>query len=59
MEIAWAAEHDVEIRRAAFKSNPPATKAVLDQLVQVIENGHPELQVCEVLVNFLLPSLFL
>jgi hypothetical protein len=45
MEIAGAAEHDAELRRAAFKTNSPAAKAVLDQLLRVIENGHPELQV--------------
>jgi len=59
MEIAWAAEHDAELCRAAFKTDSPAAKAVLDQLLRVIENGHPELQVCEVFVNFLLPSLLL
>jgi hypothetical protein len=59
MEIAGAAEHDAELRRAAFKTNSPAAKAVLDQLLRVIENGHPELQVCEVFVNFLLPYILL
>ncbi len=59
MEIAGAAEHDAELRRAAFKTNSPAAKAVLDQLLWVIANGHPGLQVCEVFVNFLLPSLLL
>jgi hypothetical protein len=59
MEIARAAEHDAELRKAAFKPNSPAAKAVLEQLLRVIENGHPELQVCEVFVNFLLPSLLL
>ncbi|KAH9551957.1 hypothetical protein CY35_09G040600, partial [Sphagnum magellanicum] len=45
MEIARAAEHDVKLCRATFKTNSPATKPVLDQLLRVIENGHPELQV--------------
>ncbi|CAM6060304.1 unnamed protein product [Sphagnum tenellum] len=45
MEIARAAEHDAELCRAAFKTDSPAAKAVLDQLLRVIENGHPELQV--------------
>jgi hypothetical protein len=57
-EIAGVAEHDAELRRAAFKTNSPVTKAVLDQLLRVIENGHPELQVCEVFVNFLLPLFY-
>ncbi len=52
MEIAQAAEHDAELCRAAFKTNSPATEAVLEQLLRVIENGHPDLQVCEVFCKF-------
>jgi hypothetical protein len=45
MEIAGAAEQDAELRRAAFKTNSPAAKAVVEQLLRVIEKGEPELQV--------------
>jgi hypothetical protein len=44
MEIAGAAEQDAELRRAAFKTNSPAAKAVVEQLLRVIEKGEPELQ---------------
>lgn len=47
MEIAAAAESDAELRRAAFKTNSPSAKAVVEQLLCEItsENGEPELQV--------------
>ncbi|CAM6090369.1 unnamed protein product [Calypogeia fissa] len=44
MEIARAAEQDAELRRAAFKTNSPAAKAVVEQLLRVIDEGIPELQ---------------
>ncbi|KAL3697180.1 hypothetical protein R1sor_011256 [Riccia sorocarpa] len=43
-EIAKAAEQDAELRRAAFKTNSPAAKAVVEQLLRVIEEAEPELQ---------------
>lgn len=36
MEIAAVAESSPDLRRAAFKTNSPAAKAVLDQLLRVI-----------------------
>ncbi|MCO5568410.1 hypothetical protein L7F22_022109 [Adiantum nelumboides] len=45
MEIASVAEDDVELRRAAFKTNSPAAKAVVDQLLRLVEEGSPSLQV--------------
>ncbi|KAA8542258.1 hypothetical protein F0562_023606 [Nyssa sinensis] len=36
MEIAAVAESNAELRRASFKPNSPAAKAVLDQLLRVI-----------------------
>jgi len=47
MEIAAAAESDPELRRAAFKTNSPSAKAVVEQLLLEIssENGEPDLQV--------------
>ncbi|XP_024398845.1 uncharacterized protein [Physcomitrium patens] len=46
-EIAAAAERDPELRRAAFKTNSPSARAVVEQLLKEItnENGEPELQV--------------
>lgn len=37
MEIAMVAEQDADLRRAAFKTSSPAAKAVLDQLLRVIQ----------------------
>lgn len=45
MEIAAVAENDVELRRAAFKMSSPAAKAVVDQLLRLVEEGSLELQV--------------
>lgn len=47
MEIAAAAESDPELRRAAFKTNSPSAKAVVEQLLEEItsECGEPDLQV--------------
>lgn len=45
MEIAAVAEEDVELRRAAFKMSSPAAKAVVDQLLRLVEAETPELQV--------------
>lgn len=48
MEIAAAAERDPELRRAAFKTNSPAAKAVIEGLLVVIrdEDENTDLQVC-------------
>jgi len=47
-EIAAAAGRDSELRRAAFKTNSPSAKAVVEQLLMLItsEDGEPDLQVC-------------
>ncbi|KAF3437512.1 hypothetical protein FNV43_RR20266 [Rhamnella rubrinervis] len=46
MEIASVAESCPDLRRAAFKTTAPAAKAVLDQLLKVIqEETNPALQV--------------
>lgn len=46
-EIAAAAGRDSELRRAAFKTNSPSAKAVVEQLLMLItaEDGEPALQV--------------
>eukprot|EP01018_Ginkgo_biloba_P016945 Gb_26991 [translate_table: standard] len=45
MEIAAAAERNSDMRRASFKTNSPAAKAVVDQLLRVAEeDGKPQLQ---------------
>ncbi|KAI3933618.1 hypothetical protein MKW92_014543 [Papaver armeniacum] len=43
MEIASVAEEDPDLRRSAFKPNSPAAKAVVDQVLKVIENGDTDL----------------
>ncbi|XP_077246560.1 uncharacterized protein LOC143886469 [Tasmannia lanceolata] len=48
MEIAAVAEKDPELRRSAFKPNSPACKAVVDQLLNVIEKAES---------NFLIPCI--
>ncbi|CAK7329029.1 unnamed protein product [Dovyalis caffra] len=46
MEITAVAESNADLRRAAFKTNSPAAKAVLDQLLRVIQEEHdPKLQI--------------
>ncbi|KAM0987566.1 hypothetical protein COP2_011930 [Malus domestica] len=46
MEITAAAESNAELRRAAFKTNSPAAKAVVDQLLRLIkEVDSPILQI--------------
>ncbi|KAL3571151.1 hypothetical protein D5086_028400 [Populus alba] len=46
MEITAVAESNADLRRAAFKTNLPAAKAVLDQLLRVIqEESDPQLQI--------------
>ncbi|KAK1365716.1 ARM REPEAT PROTEIN INTERACTING WITH ABF2 [Heracleum sosnowskyi] len=46
MEITAAAEADADLRRAAFKTNSPAAKAVVDQLVKLIQDSNnPTLQI--------------
>ncbi|KAJ6840464.1 uncharacterized protein M6B38_309740 [Iris pallida] len=39
MEIARVAERETELRRLAFKPNSPAAKAVVDQLVRIVEKA--------------------
>lgn len=43
MEITAVAERDTELRRSAFKPNSPACKAVVDQLLQIIEKADSDL----------------
>ncbi|GLT72991.1 hypothetical protein SLA2020_448810 [Shorea laevis] len=46
MEIAAVAEFNPDLRRAAFKPSSPPAKAVLDQLLRVIQEGSsPTLQI--------------
>ncbi|GLT36614.1 hypothetical protein SLA2020_109810 [Shorea laevis] len=46
MEITAAAESDADLRRSAFRTNSPAAKAVVDQLLRVIkELDSPTLQI--------------
>lgn len=45
-EITAAAEFNADLRRAAFKTNSPAAKAVVDQLLRLIEElDSPTLQI--------------
>ncbi|KAL3591931.1 hypothetical protein D5086_010571 [Populus alba] len=39
MEITAVAEKDADLRRSAFKPNSPACKAVIDQMLKVIEKA--------------------
>ncbi|KAJ6800462.1 uncharacterized protein M6B38_109925 [Iris pallida] len=39
MEIARVAEQETELRRSAFKPNSPAAKAVVDQLLRIVEKA--------------------
>ncbi|XP_059642830.1 uncharacterized protein LOC132284720 [Cornus florida] len=43
MEVTAVAEQDAELRRSAFKPNSPACKAVVDQLLIIIEKADSEL----------------
>lgn len=43
VEIAAVAEENAELRRSAFKPNSPACRAVVDQLLKIIEKGDSEL----------------
>ncbi|KAI3499963.1 hypothetical protein L1887_35777 [Cichorium endivia] len=43
MEITGVAEEDSDLRRAAFKPNAPACKAVIEQLLQIIEKADSRL----------------
>ncbi|KAF5741092.1 Armadillo repeat only 4 [Tripterygium wilfordii] len=46
MEIAVVAEFDTDLRRAAFKTSSPDAKAVVDQLLRLIESSdNPALQI--------------
>lgn len=46
MEITAAAELDADLRRSAFKTNSPAAKSVVDQLLSVVLQGNiPALQI--------------
>lgn len=43
MEITAVAEQDTDLRRQAFKPNSPACKAVVDQLLKIIEIAESDL----------------
>ncbi|KAH8508243.1 hypothetical protein Peur_050166 [Populus x canadensis] len=43
MEITAVAEKDADLRRSAFKPNSPACKAVIDQMLKIIEKADSEL----------------
>ncbi|KAF8410434.1 hypothetical protein HHK36_002963 [Tetracentron sinense] len=43
MEITAVAEKDVDLRRSAFKPNSPAAKAVIDQLLKIIDKADSDL----------------
>ncbi|XP_071731263.1 uncharacterized protein [Rutidosis leptorrhynchoides] len=43
MEITNVAEKDSDLRRAAFKPNSPACKAVIEQLLQILEKADSRL----------------
>ncbi|CAI0392867.1 unnamed protein product [Linum tenue] len=43
MELTAVAEEDSDLRRSAFKPNAPACKAVVDQILRIIEQGDTEL----------------
>ncbi|XP_068645619.1 uncharacterized protein [Aristolochia californica] len=45
MEIASVAEQDADLRRSAFKPNSPAAKAVVDQLLRIVEKADSDLLV--------------
>ncbi|CAK9144961.1 unnamed protein product [Ilex paraguariensis] len=46
MEITAAAESNSDLRRAAFKTNSPAAKAVVEQLLRVVkESDNPSFQI--------------
>ncbi|XP_028774600.1 uncharacterized protein LOC114731563 [Neltuma alba] len=43
MEITAVAEKDADLRRSAFKPNSPACKAVVDQVLKIIEKADSDL----------------
>ncbi|KAK1432637.1 hypothetical protein QVD17_09535 [Tagetes erecta] len=43
MEITNVAEQDADLRRSAFKPNSPACKALIEQLLQIIEKAESRL----------------
>ncbi|OAY57546.1 uncharacterized protein LOC110609523 [Manihot esculenta] len=43
MEITAVAEEDADLRRSAFKPNSPACKAVIDQLLKIVEKADSDL----------------
>lgn len=43
MEITAVAEKDADLRRSAFKPSSPACKAVVDQLLKIIEEANSDL----------------
>ncbi|KAL9245639.1 hypothetical protein vseg_019264 [Gypsophila vaccaria] len=45
MEITAVAEKDADLRRSTFKPNSPACKAVVDQLLKIIEKADSDLLV--------------
>eukprot|EP01018_Ginkgo_biloba_P018690 Gb_30970 [translate_table: standard] len=43
MEIAAVAEENADLRRSAFKTNSPAAKSLVDQLLRIVEEGDSDL----------------
>ncbi|KAI3984672.1 hypothetical protein MKX01_039289, partial [Papaver californicum] len=43
LQHLFVAEEDPDLRRSAFKPNSPDAKAVVDQVLKVIENGDSDL----------------
>lgn len=39
MEIARVAEHNADLRQSAFKPNSPASKAVIEQFLKIVDKG--------------------
>ncbi|KAI8022456.1 hypothetical protein LOK49_LG03G00248 [Camellia lanceoleosa] len=49
MEITAAAESNADLRRAAFKTNSPAAKAAVDQLLNIVnDSDNPSLQIAAI-----------
>ncbi|KAK3006635.1 hypothetical protein RJ639_016413 [Escallonia herrerae] len=54
MEITAVAAQDADLRRAAFKPNSPACKAVVDQVLKIIDKADSELLVpCVKVIGYL------
>jgi len=51
MEIAAVAEENADLRRAAFKTNSPVAKALVDQLLRIIQEDDPESQLLRLCIR--------